>query len=621
MSNMIAPWNPLQFVVICSFTAFTAFFIPPETGLSLVAVFVTLFVLCVPAIFVQIKLGGYLQKGIVGIFSMFFPIWKGVGIAALIDLLMRIATFAPLVAQFGTYAFIAISNKPQYVWGTCKNLQLTTLDKLCLDDEPSARNVIYGGEELHRPEELFYKHEFLQMSESPMKLDGFPQWRFTEIARKAEVSLMPVTLAIVWVLVFLFVGFGGRVCGWILFLLGPTALSCLLAVMGYGYAHLDSDLALRFLRRHYQVTFLDKDQLLGDWTKGFQFLMYSVPVWTAIAPTMGRMCGRGRKIRNIACFLMVIMFALVSQLPPIAMAPYIAKMIQKNHPNVAYNIGPELLLWQMPAAFTSLNIPPVYAFIFFLSAFLFSVMYLCLGCLTIVDNIVVGLEGWIERKACSKVAVHLLVTFFVMCIAKALGIIQTTKAGYHYSVFLDRAMFQLRFVLILLIALGLLVVYVKQNFALLERVMMAVWLGSSALTCAGLWFYTVMNGQEGGFIYQTYPPNYRLDEFSKDWRWVTARWLIASLPLIGVPLGALNACYNSCGTGSPACSKLCCGITERVREHQFDSLPPPPPPEPTAPPYIYTYMDNAYPLDDTYKMEYDPPETEPLRSHNSQTRI
>jgi hypothetical protein len=57
-------------------------------------------------------------------------------------------------------------------------------------------------------------------------------------------------------------------------------------------------------------------------------------------------------------------------------------------------------------------------------------MYLlwqCVGCLTIVDNIVVGLEGWIEKKACSKVAVHLLVTFFIMCIAKAIGIIQTTK--------------------------------------------------------------------------------------------------------------------------------------------------------------------------------------------------
>ncbi|KAK7095897.1 sodium-dependent proline transporter-like [Littorina saxatilis] len=610
MSDGIAPWNPLQFIVICSFTAFTTFFIPPETGLSLVAVFVTLVGLCVPALFIQIKLGGYLQKGIVGIFSMFFPIWKGVGIAALLDLLLRIASFAPLVAQFGTYAFIAISDS-NYVWGSCQNLQLKALDEGCMGEE----SFSILPQNIHRPEELFYKYEFLQLTKDPTDIEGFPQWRFTEIARKAEVSLMPVTLAIVWVLVFLFVGFGGRVCGWILFILGPAAVSCLLAVLGYGYANLNTDNAKDFLARHYKIYFLNKDQILKDWTKGFQLVMYSLPIWTAIAPTMGRMCGRGRKIRNIGWLLLIIMYAIVSQLPPIAMAPYISNMIYQNNPYVAYTVGPNLMLWLMPAAFTSLGVPPIYAFIFFLSAFIFSLMYLCIGCLTIVDNIVVGLEGWIERKACSKVAVHLLVTFFVMCIAKALGIIHTTKAGLYYSILLDRCMYQLRFVLILLLALGLLVVYVKQNFALLERVMMAFWFGSSALTCAGLWFYTLMNSEDGGFLY----PTTEKSKFSKQWNIVG--WAIAALPFIGIPIGALHACYSACGSGAPVCSKLCCGITERVREHQFDQLPPPPPPEPTAPPYMYTYMDNAYPLDDTYKMEYDPPETEPLRPHNSQTRI
>ncbi|KAK7474656.1 hypothetical protein BaRGS_00034080 [Batillaria attramentaria] len=583
MSNSIAPWNPLQFLIICSFTAFSSFFLPPETGLSAVSMYVCLLVLCVPVLFVQLKLGGYLQKGIVGIYSMFFPIWKGVGIAALLDLLLRIASFAPLVAQFGTYAFIAISDQ-SYVWGKCSELQLHNRDTRedCWDE----------------------RHEFLQLSDGPSHIDGFPQWRFTEIARKAEVSLMPVTLAIVWVLVFLLVGFGGRVCGWMLFLLGPAAISCLLAVLGYGYTHLNTDSALIFLQKHYRVRFSDKDQILEDWTKGFQVLMYSVPLWTAIAPTMGKMCGRGRKIRNIGWLLLVIMYAVFSQLPPITMAPYIAGMVNKNFPNVQiqYKPGPELLLWQMPAAFTSLNIPPVYACIFFISVFLFSLMFLCVGCLTIVDNIVCALEGWIERKACSKVAVHLLVTFFVMCIAKGLGIIQTTRAGLYYSLLLDQSIFKLRFIMILLIALGFLVVYVKQNFALLER---------------ALWFYAFMNEKRDEFIYENHA--YKFAD-----NWEIACWVIAGFPFIGIPIGAFHACFRACGSGSPVCTKLCCGITERVREHNFDNLPPPPPPEPTAPPYMYTYMDNAYPLDDvTYKMEYDPPESEPLHPHphNSMTRI
>ena len=86
----------------------------------------------------------------------------------------------------------------------------------------------------------------------------------------------------------------------VLFLLGPAAVSCLLAVLGYGYTHLNTDNAMDFLQRLYKIHFLDKDQILKDWTKGFQLVMYSVPVWTAIAATMGRMCGRGRKIRNMS---------------------------------------------------------------------------------------------------------------------------------------------------------------------------------------------------------------------------------------------------------------------------------------------------------------------------------
>ena len=59
------------------------------------------------------------------------------------------------------------------------------------------------------------RREFLQLSRGIDHIDGFPQWRFIDIARKADISLMPVTLAIVWVLVALFVGFGARICGWV----------------------------------------------------------------------------------------------------------------------------------------------------------------------------------------------------------------------------------------------------------------------------------------------------------------------------------------------------------------------------------------------------------------------
>ena len=50
---------------------------PVPGGLSVVAVYISLLVLGVPAIFVQLKLGGYLQTSMVSMFTKFFPIWKG----------------------------------------------------------------------------------------------------------------------------------------------------------------------------------------------------------------------------------------------------------------------------------------------------------------------------------------------------------------------------------------------------------------------------------------------------------------------------------------------------------------------------------------------------------------
>ncbi|XP_012943978.1 uncharacterized protein LOC101860608, partial [Aplysia californica] len=169
---------------------------------------------------------------------MFFPIWKGVGVAALLDLVLLVSTYAPVTAQLGTYAFIALSRQP-YQWGSCDLLKHVTVQGEVCVEELTATAIGPVGATFHRPEEIFYKREFLQLSSSIEKIDGFPHWRFIDLARKADISLMPVTLACVWVLVSLFVGCGARVCGWVLFLLGLSGLSCLLTVLGYGYHNLD----------------------------------------------------------------------------------------------------------------------------------------------------------------------------------------------------------------------------------------------------------------------------------------------------------------------------------------------------------------------------------------------
>ncbi|XP_048251093.1 sodium-dependent proline transporter-like [Haliotis rufescens] len=611
----IAPWNPMQFIFISFFTCYLSFMRPPEGGMSVIALYLLTFFICTPALYIQLKLGGYLQKGIVGIFSMFFPIWKGVGVVAVIDLLLRLTNLAPIVAQFGTYAFIAISEQP-YVWGNCK----TIIDQPFCYDGHSEVKILNNMKSYHRAEELFYKHEFLQISTGVDSMDGFPQWKFTEIARKAEVSLMPVTLAIVWVIIFLLVGFGGRFCGWVLFVMGPAALSCLLAVLGYGYTHLDRSAALAYLKQVYAYN--SEYSALRSWHQSLLVVMNSLPVWTVIAATMGKMCGKGRSIRNITWVLMIGVYALFSQLPPIAMAPYLGDMIFKQQsPGMQKEVGPGLVLWQMPAAFTALNIPPIYAFLFLLSAFLFGLMFLVVGSLTIVDNIMDSLEEWIDKKCCSKIVIHLLMTFVIMCVAKGMGILQTTKAGMYYFILIDQSISKLQFILVILLAFGLLVVYIKQNFALAERIIMGLWFIVSAVFTAGMWFTLFLKTRDRDLIYEE--DNYTFPE-----PWKIVSWCIAVLPYIGILLGALHTLFTTHGPGF--FTKCCCGVTERVREHEDTEHEEtlmayhPPPPEPTAPPYMQTYMEHSYPMDDlgyNPKYDYDPPETEPLTASNHCTRI
>ncbi|KAH9509591.1 hypothetical protein Btru_043965 [Bulinus truncatus] len=469
-----------------------------------------------------------------------------VGIAVLFDLLLQLSTLAPLVAQLGT-------------------------------------------------------REFLQLSGDIQNVDGFPQWQFTDLARKAGISLMPVTLAIVWVLVTLFVGFGARVCGWILFLLGPAAFSCLLTVLGYGYHTLNNSHSVTYLKQMYNFSDSDSNVLMvgrvlihfimgevpgcdiytlsvvhlcpQNWLEGFRLLVYTFPMWTAICCTMGKLCGRSQRIRNLTWIPLVVVFLLVSQLPNLAMAPYLGNLQSSPHQDIVPDLG--RIMWQMPAAFTSLKIPHAYGFVFYLSAFLFTLMFLCVGTLTIVDNIVDSLKHWIDKHTCSKIAVHLLITFLVMLVGLGLGIIQTTK---------------------------------------------------------GLWLYHLY------YQLDIHSTNVKLDKIislesdkylAQEWTWVS--WAIAGFPFTGILLGAIHACFSACKDPTRRCRKLCCGVTERVREQNGDDFAPPPhlPSEPSAPPYMYSYIDRSmngshrhedYDLDH-YKLDYDSPETEPLTRGNRSTRI
>ena len=60
-----------------------------------------------------------------------------------------------------------------------------------------------------------YSNGYLELSNSIDNVTGFPVWNFTTQLQNVGVSLLPVTLAVLWILVFLFTAFGARVSGWV----------------------------------------------------------------------------------------------------------------------------------------------------------------------------------------------------------------------------------------------------------------------------------------------------------------------------------------------------------------------------------------------------------------------
>lgn len=67
---------------------------------------------------------------------------------------------------------------------------------------------------------VVYSNAYLGLSDSIGNVTGFPVWNFTTQLQNVGISLLPVTLAVLWILVFLFTAFGARVSGWV----SPRAL-------------------------------------------------------------------------------------------------------------------------------------------------------------------------------------------------------------------------------------------------------------------------------------------------------------------------------------------------------------------------------------------------------------
>ncbi|CAC5423589.1 unnamed protein product [Mytilus coruscus] len=659
MGEFIAPWNLLQLALISVYPMYMSFF-RIANGMSLLALYVDLLIVCVPVLFIQMKLGGYHQKGIVGLFSQHVPIAKGIGVALLIDLFLTCVYLAPLICHVGLYAMLSMVEKPY-----------------CFDHETTTESVqpfMDRQNDARLPEQEFFDYSYLQEVPYISNITEFPVWHFSEAFQKVNFSLAPIALLVTWLLVFLFIAFGPRVCGWILFLLGPASLALLFAVMGYGYKNLDPNNTGKFLKQFYKLDFTGfvdpkaNPSVIDDWIHGFNLLMFGLPVWTAIPVSIGKWVGKGRISRNVNWLVVIFVYACIVQVPQLAMAPYLGNLLETKNVAITETIfkGFKVVFHSMPAAFAVLKVPPVYAMLFYLSMFISGVMFLCIAVMTIVDNIVDSLTTryarFTDRRCCttfvtsfllvlllmgfgvlhmSKVGIYLIVLMdqsvvrlrFIIVILLAISLIlvyvkQTfsigerviisiwcglasisAAVGIYLIVLMDQSVVRLRFIIVILLAISLILVYVKQTFSIGERVIISIWCGLASVSAAGLWIYNFQQTINQKVSYN----NYYLTDV-----WVLISWIISAIPYIAIPAAVLHSCMSYDGSCNEKVHYLMCGSDEDDRQQDYDGYYPAP--EPTAPPY--SYMDNneyLYPMNNLSK-NYDS-EMEPLNTNLRHTNM
>lgn len=618
MGEFIAPWNLLQLALISVYPMYMSFF-RIANGMSLLALYVDLLIVCVPVLFIQMKLGGYHQKGIVGLFSQHVPIAKGIGVALLIDLFLTCVYLAPLICHVGLYAMLSMVEKP-YVWGTCSNKWNTNQ---CFDHETTTESVqpfMDRQNDARLPEQEFFDYSYLQEVPYISNITEFPVWHFSEAFQKVNFSLAPIALLVTWLLVFLFIAFGPRVCGWILFLLGPASLALLFAVMGYGYKNLDPNNTGKFLKQFYKLDFTGfvdpkaNPSVIDDWIHGFNLLMFGLPVWTAIPVSIGKWVGKGRISRNVNWLVVIFVYACIVQVPQLAMAPYLGNLLETKNVAITETIFKGLASFKvvfhsMPAAFAVLKVPPVYAMLFYLSMFISGVMFLCIAVMTIVDNIVDSLTTRYARFTDRRCCTTFVTSFLLVLLLMGFGVLHMSKVGIYLIVLMDQSVVRLRFIIVILLAISLILVYVKQTFSIGERVIISIWCGLASVSAAGLWIYNFQQTINQKVSYN----NYYLTDV-----WVLISWIISAIPYIAIPAAVLHSCMSYDGSCNEKVHYLMCGSDEDDRQQDYDGYYPAP--EPTAPPY--SYMDNneyLYPMNNLSK-NYDS-EMEPLNTNLRHTNM
>ncbi|KAL3864343.1 hypothetical protein ACJMK2_006034 [Sinanodonta woodiana] len=493
-------------------------------GLFLVAYYLLVVLICIPVCYVQLKLGAFYKRGIVGIFSFLVPILKGVAVSLLLITFIRCLLHGVELSYCLYFTFASLAYP--FIWSASNH-----------------GNHSFRFEKVyHSPSDEYFHDKFLQKTDH-IGEGGVLLWY-------AALCLLAT-----WTIIYIVTVRGTSFFGKIVYGLTPLTLLLLGIVLTYGYAAIPgaSGAFNRLIGNpgQHRASFKAHDEKMNiqdmvesklgsprPWVDALHLHINSVGLWSGILPTLGAQLYHRKYIINAAWILQLLVYSILPHVAMFALAPYIDPRDSGGFIAAANGIKPGLsfLFTAIPASFDRLELSPFIAFCLYLCIFLFGLLHQALHLLTIMDNLFPAtpkfLMTYFKRRECI-VAVFCFTAFL-------LSLPFAAQSGIHLYAVVNDYVDRLLFTLVIISTVPFITGYIKQELLYLpiERACMSLWYGLSSLITAVLLVYY--------FAVYVYPrPVVGYDE-----RWAEKLgWFIAAGPVIlGLFLGAAHAVHSNKGT-------------------------------------------------------------------------
>ncbi|CRL04725.1 CLUMA_CG017785, isoform A [Clunio marinus] len=381
-------------------------------GVFLLPYFITLLICGVPLLFMELSIGQFTGRGVIGAIGQCCPLFKGVGLASVIVSFLMSSYYSVIIA-YSIYFFFT-SFRSELPWTGCINPRWTTPD--CWTLQRKMMNLS-RPDNPQTPTEEFFQNKVLQMSEG-IEYPGAIRWDLV------------ACLVCAWFLVYFAI-----------------------------WKSIKSSTKIRYFTASFPfvliIIFLARSLTLEGAEKGLQFFFR--PNWSELTSANVWINAAGQSFNSLGiAFGSMISFAsynkynnnVLHDVVAVSSVNFLTSMLvgifsfatigniayEQNLPiNKVIEDGPGLIFIVYPQALARMPAPQLWSVLFFF-------MLLCLGLnsqFAIVEVVVTSIQDGFPNWIRQKLVYHEILVLIICAIAFFFGLPNIIQGGIYFFLLID----------------------------------------------------------------------------------------------------------------------------------------------------------------------------------------